>query len=330
MPERTRGQSVVDGFDERIRTAEALGDAQDVELARLDRQIESARRDGGTGLLERAVHYENLEQAFKEGKEVQMVFVDMGFLRYFDNKGGADVGNDALKVAADLMEEAIEKSGVEGKAFRYGGDEFTVQIDGGDAEVAKFQQKLAELRAESGAIPTGKRGTADGYHPTELVFNYGGADMETAEAVFSDLQKAGKFADADLEDQGWVANKKAEIMTIIADKSIEEQKAIGRFQMLVEAKNDSAYDTDPARKVQVDNLVAFSNKALFAEKGGGDFLTLIAERQKAEMAEANKIPDKQAREKAVGEIREATKKSIEEKVAEYIKETREQEDRKAD
>ncbi|HTK04372.1 MAG TPA: diguanylate cyclase [Candidatus Eisenbacteria bacterium] len=308
VPERTRGQQVLAGLEGKAADAEKAG-SPDAELLRLDAQIESAKRDRGTGLLERGVHYENLEKAFKEGKEAQMVFVDMGFLRYFDNKGGPEVGNDALKVAADLMEQAIDDSGVEGKAFRYGGDEFTVQIDGGPEQVAKFQQALATLREKAGAIPAGKRGSEDGYYPTELVFNYGTADTKIAEEVFESLKEAGKFTQAELDDEDRVANAKAEIMTTIADKAIEEEKAINRFAMLVDALRDPAYQTDPGRKTQVENLIAFSNKALFAEAGGGTYLRSLAESGKDE---------------------QAVRKEVQQWVAERIKENHEKEGQKAD
>lgn len=309
IPELTRGQKLLAEMEQKAKDAEAAGDPADSEIARLDFQIETARRDKGTGLLERGVHYENLEKSFKEGKDTSMVFVDMGFLRYFDNKGGAEVGNEALKMAAELMERAIDDSGVEGKAFRYGGDEFTVQIDGGPQKVAEFQKSLAKLREAAGAIPVGKRGTADGYHPTELVFNYGTADTTAANEVFESLKQAGKYTDAELSDPDRVANIKAEIMTTIADKAIEEEKAINRFLMLVDGLRDPKYDADPARKTQVEMLISFSNKAIFAEAGGGQFLRSLAESGKDEGA---------------------MRKEIEGWVAERIKDAQEKEGRKTD
>ncbi len=309
VPERTRGQQALDGLERKAKEAEAAGSPEDAELARLDAQIETARRDKGTGLLERGVHYENLEKAFKEGKETQMVFVDMGFLRYFDNKGGPEVGDAALKVAADLMEAAIEKAGVDGKAFRYGGDEFTIQIDGGPDKVAKFQQALATLREQAGAIPTGKRGTSDGYYPTELVFNYGVSDNAMAEEVYKSLVEAGKFGAAEAADPDFAANAKAEIMTAIADKAIEEDKAVNRFMQLIGELRDPKYGADPAKKIQVDNLIAFSNKALFAEAGGGTYLRALAESGKDERT---------------------MREEIESWVAERIKDNHEKEGQKAD
>lgn len=309
IPELTRGQKLLVEMGAKAKAAETSGNPEDAEIAQLDFQIETARRDKGTGLLERGVHYENLEKSFKEGKDTSMVFVDMGFLRYFDNKGGAEVGNEALKMAAELMERAIDDSGVEGKAFRYGGDEFTVQIDGGPQKVAEFQKALAKLREEAGAIPTGKRGTADGYFPTEMVFNYGTADTAAANDVFESLKEAGKYSDAELSDPDRVANIKAEIMTTIADKAIEEEKAVNRFLMLVDGLRDPKYDADPARKTQVEMLISFSNKAIFAEAGGGQFLRSLAESGKDE-----------------GVLR----KEIEGWVAERIKDAQEKEGRKAD
>lgn len=309
VPELTRGQKLLDELGEKARNAEALDSPKKAEIARLDLQIEQAKRDKGTGLLERGAHYENLENAFKEGKEIQMVFVDMGFLRYFDNKGGSDVGNDAIKMAADLMERAIEASGVEGTAFRYGGDEFTVQISGSQEETAKFELALGRLRDQAGAIPAGKRGSADGYYPTELVFNYGAADGLLAESVFEDLARAGELTAEELADPDRVAEVKAEAMTVAADKAIEEQKAINRFMMLAEALRDPTYGTDPARKIQVDNLIVFSNKALFAEAGGDTYLRALAESGKDKLT---------------------MQQEVKSWVAERIKDSREKDGRKAD
>jgi GGDEF domain-containing protein len=310
VPQMTDGQRRLADMEKAVADAEASGDPSDVELATLDLQIERARRDGGTGLLERGVHYESLEKAFKEGKEAQLVFVDMGFLKYFDHKGGPDVGDAALKLAASLMEKAIAKAEVKGSAYRYGGDEFTVQIDGGAGEVEKFQAALAELRAEAGAVPTGKRGTKDGYHPTELVFNYGSADTATAEQVFKDLEAAGKITPDELADPDRVANIKAEIMTMIADKAIEEEKAVNRFLMLIDSLRDPNYGSrSPARTTQVDNLINFSNKAIFAEAGGGEFLQRLAA---SEMGE------------------QELRKEVQSWVAERVQEGREKEGRKED
>lgn len=281
IPEMTEGQMLVQRMKE---TAEKAGEEGSLErqLGMIDAQIEDAKRDRGTGLLERGEYYKQLEakiaEAKKDGREVSAVFIDMGFLKYFDKKGGADVGDAALKKGAELMSEAlkgvegVEGSATEGEVFRYGGDEFTVIIDGGPAEVEKYKQVLEVLKERAGRIPTGKHGEADGYHPTELVFNYGNADIEMLDRVFETMKEAGAYTEEDLADEAQVANVKAELMTLIADKGVEHEKAAGRFEMLIRGLRDPAYGTDAARKEQIDNMVTFSAKAIFAEKNGKEML----------------------------------------------------------
>jgi GGDEF domain-containing protein len=280
VPTLTKGGEALAEKEADCKVAEASGDPLVIEEATLDYQIEKARRDGGTGLLERGVHYEDLEKSIKEGTPMKMAFVDMGFLRYFDNRGGADVGNNALKVAAELMEKAIDKAGIDANAYRYGGDEFTVQIKGGDEDLEKFKQALEQLRDEAGAIPSGRLGDAKGYVPTELVFNAGYSDMKIAEDVFESLKEAGVYTQEQLTDPDELANVKAELMTVVADKSIETDKAVNRFMMLAEARKDPRYESDPARNKQVTALIEFSKKALFAEAGGNDFLESLVASEK--------------------------------------------------
>jgi diguanylate cyclase (GGDEF)-like protein len=272
---------VVDAFAQAKRDAEARGDTEAAELADLDHQIELARRDVGTGLLERGVHHTDLERGFREGRSQQLVFVDMGFLKYFDNKGGADVGDNALLKAADLMEQAVEDAGVTGTVYRYGGDEFTIRIDGDVDAAAKFIRTLEGLRATAGAIPMGRKGDSDGYVPTELVFNYGCADSQLAEDIFADMIAAGMFTEKELGDRDLIANAKADIITIAADKGIEEQKAVGRFEMLIERLRDSTCRTDPKCAMQTEQMIAFSQKALFGDRGGDALLRAWAESGKS-------------------------------------------------
>lgn len=307
VPAETSGQKVLREKKEVMERAVAADpEGHDAQMAKLDHQIEVARRDQGTGLLERGIHYETLEKKIKNGEKTSLVFVDMGFLKYFDQRGGSDVGDKALKLAAEMMVNAIKESGVKGEAFRYGGDEFTVQIDGGPAEVAKFQEKLQELRTSAGGVDVGKRGIKDDYYPSELVFNYGVADTEMAEQAFESLKEAGLYDEAELSDPERVANLKADVMTVIADKSIESEKAVNRFSLLLEKMQLVEKTTDPARKErlqrQVSQLTVFSSKAVFAEAGGGAQLGIWA---------------------ASGESVEDLRPQIEDWVAERIQENRE-------
>ncbi|MFA6603726.1 MAG: diguanylate cyclase [Patescibacteria group bacterium] len=253
-------------------SADAAGEGKEAELLRLEYEVERTKSDASTGLQDRGVHYENLGQALKEGKDVSVVFVDMAFLKYFDQKGGTEIGDAATRLAAQIMEQAIEEAGVEGRAFRYGGDEYTLQIDGGMDEVAKVMKKIAELRDAKGRVPRGPRSQPE-YAPTKLNFNTGSCDTAFMEQVFEDLATAGRLDKAELEDDPerlW--NVKADLMTKIADMDIEQEKAVSRFKLLIGERRDPAYQADALFKSQVDARTDFSKKAIFAEQGGKDKL----------------------------------------------------------
>ncbi|HTK59624.1 MAG TPA: diguanylate cyclase, partial [Candidatus Baltobacteraceae bacterium] len=245
------------------------------QAARLEYQIETARRDKGTGLLERGVHYEHLEKAIEEGKDVATVFVDMGFLKYFDQMGGSDVGDVALKTAASMMEQAVKDAGVEGKVYRYGGDEFTIQVEGGDAAANRVIAALEAIREASDPIAVGAKSRSE-YAPTQLAFNYGLADRKMLDDLHGLAVREGKYSPEELEDPARVRNAKAELMTKAADVGIEYNKAYSRFMLLIDKIREPAYASDPERKKQVDAMVSFSNKALFAELGGADKLRALA------------------------------------------------------
>ncbi len=242
--------------------------------AELESQIESARRDAGTGLLNRGMHYENLERALEQGRDVAVVFVDMGFLKYFDQMGGSDVGDAALDVAARMMEQALSESGVKGEVYRYGGDEFTLQVEGGAEAASKAMRALEDLRKASEPIPRTAKSRAE-YAPTRLSFNYGLSDG----AMLDELYRASKASEAAPEgeqvDAEKVLNAKAELMTKAADVGIEYNKAYSRFMLLIEELRNPD-STSPERKRQLDSLISFSNKALFAELGGADHLRTLA------------------------------------------------------
>jgi GGDEF domain-containing protein len=226
------------------------------------------------------VYYGDLEKDLADGKETAIVFADMGFLKYFDKAGGREVGNDALKLAADLMERAIEETGLEATAYRYGGDEFTVKINGGPDEVAEFNAKLFELTKEAGAVPAGRAGNERGYYPTPLEFNYGATDSGQLTEALDLLEERGALKEGERED----LNRQAEIMTQIADKMIETQKAVQRFELLIRQLEDDRYWTeegDEDYKQHADKLVEFSDKGIFGERGGRDKLKDWTERRRS-------------------------------------------------
>ena len=281
----TAGERVLSEKDYAAKQAEAaaaLATGPEAEMlalraqaAKIEHQIEAARRDKGTGLLERGVHYEDLEKAIEQGKDVATVFVDMGFLKYFDQMGGGDVGDVALRTAASLMEKAVEAAGAKGNVYRYGGDEFTIQVEGGAAMANKVIRALEDLRANSDPIAVGAK-SRDEYAPTQLSFNYGLSDRAMLDELHGLAVREGKYSEEELADPDRVRNAKAELMTKAADVGIEYNKAYSRFMLLIERLREPAYASDPARRKQVDAMVSFSNKALFAELGGADKLRALA------------------------------------------------------
>jgi len=292
IPEFTRGHQAVAEKKRQWEEMPEQSDAKEREIAKLEWQTEDARRDRGTGLMDRGSYYERLEQSIEQKEDVAVVFVDMGFLKYFDQKGGSGVGDDALKAAAEIMEEAVRKSGVSGEVYRYGGDEFMIRVGGGDMQIEKVIAEIQKERDGMGKIPGDDR-SAPEYAPTKLSFNYGACDRELFEAVHDDLVTMGHES-SDLD-----ANRQAELMTLIADRSIEEEKAVDRFQLLIRELRTPAYADDPNRKSQVDALVAYSQKAIFSETGGGSELKRIAENLELQGAELDE------------EVRDAVAKHIE-------------------
>ncbi len=280
VPKSTAGHLVMAEKRASYERSVAEGkDGDELELARLEMEVEEARRDGsaeggkftGTGLLDRGSCYERLEAAIEKGEKKSLVFVDMGFLKYFDKAGGRDVGNEALRLAASLMEKASEESGIKAEAFRYGGDEFTIVVDGDEQNVDTYIETISRLKEMAGAVPQGAKGGEDGYVPTKLSFNYGTADTSVAERAYADLVARGLIA----EDGAGVANRKAEIMTLIADKAIEEQKAADRMELLASKMKTAKDAGDTAGMAHAEALLAYSMKAIRGEAGGADFLRTL-------------------------------------------------------
>ena len=265
--------------------------------------IEAARRDRGTGLLERGRFYSEwnaqVTEAQERGAEAAVVFVDMGFLKYFNDAGGRSVGDAALRTAADLLERAFDEAGVVGEAYRYGGDEFAVRIEGGRAEARRFVAALHDLNEKTGRIPdlaglreqTGdKRLTGDSrfdYAPTELVFNAGIAELEDFRLILDDLRESGelnKMLSARKISEG---EFRAELMVKLADAAVGYEKAAERFATLLKLMAAPAYrDQDSPYHARVESIIRYSQKAIFGGQGGDALLRSLAARAEAPDSEA--------------------------------------------
>jgi len=274
LPERTEGLDALRDAEAKMKRSEGT---EEHAVERLRFLIETARRDALTGLLERGAFYEDLERDTAEGREVSVAFIDMGFLKYFDQRGGREVGNGSIRLAASLIERAIRDARVEGAAYRYGGDEFAVRIEGGEKAREDFAASLARLRTEAGAVPGGEESEED-YLPETLVFNIGNADTRMAAGLMNDLRDAGKLAPL-LESRGWTESElAADLVVKLADAGVNVAKGADRLRLLIDRMSHPDYaNKDSTRHRQVEALIRFSQKAIYSDLGGDAALRFFAE-----------------------------------------------------
>jgi len=87
------------------------------------------------------------QQLMALGKTYSIAMVDVDHFKKLNDTYGHDVGDDVLKLLASLL-STVEGGG---KAFRYGGEEFTVVFPGKDTEHAA--EHLEELRIRIASTP---------------------------------------------------------------------------------------------------------------------------------------------------------------------------------
>lgn len=237
------------------------------EIASLDLQIESARRDGMTGLEERGALYEGLEDALARNQKVATLFIDMAFLKYFDKVGGREVGDNAIKKAAQILDEVAQDPKWKEKypeasikAYRYAGDEFTLIVEGADESAIKEIREEINNRADmAGEVPATEMDGA--YVPTKLSFNVGSSFAEGA----NDLEQ--RVQELDLPLHGEPGSKErinqlAEYAIRFADKEIDISKAMDRFKQLLELINVRGLEDSYTQQI-----IAYSQKAIFGKVG---------------------------------------------------------------
>ncbi len=97
-----------------------------------------------TGIPSRRALRENL---MKLGNKYVIAMVDIDFFKKFNDKYGHDVGDDVLKLVASNL---VQVTGG-GKAFRYGGEEFTILFPGKSInDVIPHLESLREQVSKSG------------------------------------------------------------------------------------------------------------------------------------------------------------------------------------
>lgn len=278
-PLQTNGQEALARLAAAAQEARASGElgAAQAKLARVEYQIEAAKRDNKTGLYGRQVYFETLEDAWENKKSAATIVVDMAFLKYFDKEGGTQAGDMSIQKVAEILDtlanqftERYEAEGVKVEVYRLGGDEFAINVIGGDSEIVK--QILDLMRqAESGAgrVPAGP-GARAAYQPEALRFNYGVREARDAESFKQELEQAGiplKHRGTELEK-----NELTEYLWKLADTELEIQKSCHRLMMLVE-RALQVKETGETGNFEI--LLAYSQKAIFGEAGSKKIQELV-------------------------------------------------------
>jgi two-component system, sensor histidine kinase LadS len=119
---------------------------------------DSSRRDGLTGLYNRAYFHDAfdraIEQGRSEGKPVSLMMIDLDHFKQINDRYGHLAGDDCLRWAAQKIGQALRTHEVALLA-RFGGEEFVVALPGYDlpAAIAAAEQlryKLVEEPCQSG------------------------------------------------------------------------------------------------------------------------------------------------------------------------------------
>jgi diguanylate cyclase (GGDEF)-like protein len=111
-----------------------------------ERLADLAIRDGLTGLLNRRSLDEALDRA-NGGAALGCVMIDIDHFKRFNDEFGHDAGDAVMQHVAQLMEETL---GDAGRAYRFGGEEFTMLLPGcEEAAVFALAERLRQRIAQA-------------------------------------------------------------------------------------------------------------------------------------------------------------------------------------
>ena len=130
-----------------------------------------AYSDPLTGLGNRRALDERLEAAVDHGGELAIAFCDLDGLKQINDGRGHDAGDDAIRRAADALATAARPYDL-ASAYRVGGDEFCVVLEGGDAPtvaaIARAAGELLALEREPVSLSCGVAALSPGARPADL------------------------------------------------------------------------------------------------------------------------------------------------------------------
>lgn len=150
------------------------------------------------------------EEMLKLGSKYTIAMLDIDHFKKFNDTHGHDVGDDVLKLVA----VCIKGVGGGGKAFRYGGEEFTVVFPGKTAdEAVPYLEELREYIADRGFIKRSKN------RPKEKP-----ADIVTKSSSYKKLYLTVSIGAAEKNEK----YRSAEEVITAADKALYRAKSKGR------------------------------------------------------------------------------------------------------
>ena len=119
-----------------------------------DQLHHQANHDSLTGLPNRSMLADHLEQALAAGAEVTLLFVDLDDFKTVNDTLGHVTGDDLLRVVAQRLEGAVRGGDL---VARLGGDEFAVVINEDDGPVGPLTMADRILRALEAPVTMGGR-----------------------------------------------------------------------------------------------------------------------------------------------------------------------------
>ena len=157
----------------------------EAELTRLER---AALTDNLTGLRNHRSFHEdfarNLAQRNRDGESLSLLMVDLDGLKETNDTFGHQAGDERIRVLADCLRDTLR---AEDRAYRVGGDEFTVILPGKRAWTAfEIGQRLRSAAQERGAGIAVGVAEAEGQETKDTLIRR--ADMALIEAKRSNRQ----------------------------------------------------------------------------------------------------------------------------------------------
>lgn len=138
-----------------LREVHALQETAGLLLSRTEQLEDANRRDGLTGVMNRAWLDRHLDREFTQAvmfqRSLSVAFVDLDHFKKVNDTFGHQMGDRILKASAQVMQSTVRGSDI---VARYGGEEFVILLPGTDEEIARqvcqrILGAIRELRHES-------------------------------------------------------------------------------------------------------------------------------------------------------------------------------------